>query len=70
MFNSSLIYEIGVLKNYAMPLLAEIQRERPEFSEARRLYTKLKYFEPIQEEFIPDHSLLREFIGGSIFEEK
>lgn len=68
MFNSSLIYEIGVLKKYAMPLLAEISRENPDFPEARRLYSMLRYFETIESEHIPDHSLLREFIGGSIFE--
>ena len=67
MFNSSLIYELGVLKDYAMPLLKEIDSSQPEFSEAKRLYRFLSYFESIPTEYVPSHSLLREFIGGSIF---
>ena len=67
MFNSSLIYELGVLKDYAMPLLAEIDNSMPEYSEAKRLYSFLKYFKSIPVEDIPSHSLIREFIGGSIF---
>ena len=67
MFNSSLIYELSVLKNYAMPLLKEISQEEKEFSEAKRLYSMLSYFEPISEKDVPSNSLLREFIGGSIF---
>lgn len=67
MFNSSLIYELSVLKNYAMPLLKEIGQEEKEFSEAKRLYSMLSYFEPISEKDVPSNSLLREFIGGSIF---
>lgn len=69
MFNSSLIYELSVLKDYAMPLLAEIGRENPEFSEAKRIHSMLSYFESISPEIVPNNSLLREFIGGSIFEE-
>lgn len=68
MFNSSLIYELSVLKNYALPLLKEISQEEKEFSEAKRLYSMLSYFEPIEEKDVPSNSLLREFIGGSIFE--
>ena len=67
MFNSSLIYELAVLKDYAMPLLAEITPKDPEYSEAKRLYRFLTYFKSISPEYIPTHSLLREFIGGSIF---
>ncbi len=67
MFNSSLIYELGVLKDFAMPLLMEIDNSHPEFSEAKRLYSFLNYFKSIPPEDIPSHSLLREFIGGSIF---
>ena len=70
MFNSSLIYELSVLKDYAMPLLKEITDKQPEYSEAKRLYAMLQYFESIPEEYVPTHSLLREFIGGSIFEEE
>ena len=69
MFNTSLVYELGVLRNYAMPLLAEIDRTHPEFSEAKRLHRLLSYFEPIKPDSIPNQSLLREFIGGSIFTE-
>lgn len=69
MFNSSLIYELSVLKDYAMPLLKEIKPEEPEYSEAKRIYAMLSYFESIPSELVPMNSLLREFIGGSIFEE-
>ena len=68
MFNTSLIYELGVLKQYALPLLEEIKQEEPEYSEARRLYDFLRYFETIPEEYVPKTSLLREFIGGGVFE--
>ena len=67
MFNSSLIYELSVLKDYAIPLLKEISQEEKEFSEAKRLYSMLSYFESIPEKEVPSNSLLREFIGGSIF---
>ena len=68
MFNSSLIYEICVLKKYAMPLLKAIDNTHPEYSEAKSLYEFLKYFDDISDEFVPKNSLIREFIGGSIFE--
>ena len=69
MFNSSFIYELGVLKKYAMPLLKEIDKSSPLYSEAKRIYTMLSYFETIDSKDIPANSLLREFIGGSVFEE-
>lgn len=69
MFNSSLIYEISVLKDFAIPLLKEIDNSKPEFSEAKRLCAMLNYFESIPPEYVPDNSLLREFIGGSILED-
>ena len=69
MFNSSLIYELSVLKDYAIPLLEEIDSSHPEYSEAKRLIGMLKYFKPIPGEYVPRNSLLREFIGGSLFEE-
>ena len=69
MFNSSLIYELSVLKDYAMPLLAEIKPDIPEYSEAKRLYAMLSYFKSIPTKTIPSNSLLREFVGRSIFEE-
>lgn len=67
MFNSSLIYELGVLKQYALPLLQELEPDRSEYSEARRLIEFLSYFENIGVEEIPRTSILREFIGGSSF---
>ena len=69
MFNSSIVYELAVLKSYAVPLLEAIPRESFEYSEARRLITLLKYFDTMDSELIPNNSLLREFIGGSIFED-
>ncbi len=68
MFNTSLIYELCVLKKYAIPQLEKIDNSNPEYSEAKRLYTFLKYFEDIEDDLVPKNSLLREFIGGSIFE--
>ena len=67
MFNSSLVYELAVLGKYARPLLKEIDKTKPEYSEAKRLTSFLEYFDEIDEEAIPNNSLLREFIGGSIF---
>lgn len=67
MFNSSLIYELAVLKDYAMPLLAEIDRSNAEYSEAKRLYRLLGYFESISSDYLPSNSLLREFVGRGIF---
>lgn len=68
MFNTSLIYEICVLKKYLMPLLEEIDNTHPEYAESKRLYEFLKYFEDIEDKYVPENSLLREFIGGSVFE--
>lgn len=69
MFNSSIIYELAVLKDFVVPLLEKIDDTHPEYSEARRLIDMLQYFESIQDlELIPNNSLLREFIGGSIYE--
>ena len=68
MFNSSLIYELGVLKKYAVPLLEEIKKDEKEYAEAQRLLQILKCFKTIPEEKVPQNSLLREFIGGSVFQ--
>lgn len=68
MFNSSLIYELAVLKDYALPLLEEINSDNPEYVEAKRLVQFLKYFETIDSEYVPQNSLLKEFTGGSVFE--
>ena len=66
-FNTSLIYELGVLKNIAMPLLEEIKPEDPEYAEARRLINMLKYFREIPAEYVPANSLIKEFVGGGNF---
>lgn len=66
-FNTALIYEMGVLKTYAEPLLYSVEPTSPYYPEAKRLLNYLKVFLPIPSEDIPDTSLLREFIGGSCF---
>ncbi len=66
-FNTSLIYELGVLKGVVMPLLKEIKQEEPEYAEARRMIDMLKYFETIPPEYVPTNSLLKEFLGGGNF---
>ncbi len=66
-FNTSLIYELGVLKGMVMPLLEEIKQDEPEYAEARRLIDMLKYFETIPAEYVPTNSLLKEFLGGGNF---
>ncbi len=67
MFNTSLIYELGVLKPYALPILLEVPETAPEYAEAARLLNFLSYFKPIPDELIPGTSILREFVGGSKF---
>ena len=67
MFNTSLVYEISVLKPLVLPLLQEIDKSEPEYSEAKRLCDILQYFEPIPKELIPTNSLLREFLGNGDF---
>lgn len=63
MFNSSLIYELSILKNYAKPLLVKITPEDEEYIEAQRLLRFLEYFLPIESNQIPLNSILKEFIG-------
>ncbi len=67
-FNTSLIYELAALKDVVMPLLKEIDNTNPEYAEAQRLINMLKYFESVPKNKIPTNSLLREFLGGSAFE--
>ncbi len=67
MFNSSLAYEISVLKPYVEPLLFSIGEDEPEYYEAKRLLKFLDYFLTCQTEFIPINSILREFVGGGCF---
>lgn len=66
-FNTSLIYELNVLKGIALPWLEEITKEEKEYAEAQRLIDILKYFKTIPEEYVPTNSLLKEFIGGGNF---
>ena len=65
MFNSALVYELAVLKQYAQPLLFAIPRDSEEWLEAKRLLKFLDYFIGVSSEYIPKNSILREFIGGS-----
>jgi uridine kinase len=66
MFNSSLVYEVSVLKQYAEPLLFHVPRGSEEYAEAQRLLKFLDYFLGITPEEVPLNSILREFIGGGI----
>lgn len=67
MFNSALIYELAVLKPYAEAILFGISKDAPEYIEAKRLLKFLDYFISVGSEEIPKNSLMREFVGGSIF---
>ena len=66
-FNTSLIYELGVLKSIATPILKEIPIEHPEHAEAQRLLDLLKYIRSIPASEVPTNSLLKEFVGGGDF---
>lgn len=68
MFNSALIYELAVLKQYAEPVLFGIEKECEEYIEAKRLLKFLDYFVGIGSEHVPQNSLLKEFIGGGCFQ--
>ncbi len=68
MFNSALIYELAVLKQYAEPILFGIDKHCKEYPEAKRLLKFLDYFVGCRSEIVPTNSLIREFIGGSCFE--
>ena len=66
-FNSNCIYEYAVLKKYAEPILKRITRDEKEYAEAQRMLSFLKYLEPIYDDsIIPNNSIIREFIGGSV----
>lgn len=67
MFNSVLIYELAVLKQYVEPLLFGIRKGEPEYYEAKRLLKFLEYFQGIDSQNVPANSICREFIGGSCF---
>ena len=68
MFNTALLFEMGVLKKYAEPLLQEVPKNIPEYAESRRLLKFLSYFVPIGDKEIPQTSILREFLEGSSFD--
>ena len=69
MFNSALVYELAALKPFAEPLLRQVQFGSAEYIEAKRLLSLLEWFLPLDPDLIPDNSILREFIGGSILRE-
>ena len=67
MFNSSLLFEIAVIRDFAIPVLRSVPRNCAEYAEASRLLKFLHYFHSLPENEIPPTSLLREFLGGSSF---
>ena len=67
-FNSALVHELAVLRPLAEPLLLQVRPDTPEYLEANRLLSFLQWFRPAPADHIPDNSILREFIGGSILE--
>ena len=69
MFNSALTYELAALKPQAEPLLRQVQHGTPEYIEARRLLAFLEWFLPLDVSFVPETSILREFLGGSILKD-
>ncbi|HUL54686.1 MAG TPA: nucleoside kinase [Opitutaceae bacterium] len=69
MFNSALAYELSVLGPLAEPLLRQVSYGTAEYVEARRLLVFLEWFLPLAADQIPDNSILREFIGGSILKD-
>jgi uridine kinase len=66
-FNSALVHELAVLRPLAEPLLLQVRPDAPEYVESNRLLSFLTWFRPAPPEHVPDNSILREFIGGSIF---
>jgi uridine kinase len=66
MFNSALVYELALLKPFAEPLLRQAEPHSPEYVEVRRLLTFLEWFHPCNASLVPEDSILREFIGGSV----
>lgn len=67
MFNSTLVYELCVLKKYALEELRKIKPDSPSYYEAWRLKSFLNFFKEVDKDMVPDNSILREFIGGSCF---
>ncbi|MEW6285802.1 MAG: TGS domain-containing protein [Chloroflexota bacterium] len=69
MFNTALVYEMAALKPFAEPLLRQVPFGTPEYIEAKRLLAFLEWFLPLDVNLVPDNSLLREFLGGSILKD-
>jgi uridine kinase len=69
MFNSALVYELSALQPLAEPILRQVPHGVPEFIEAKRLLAFLEWFLPVVRELVPDNSILREFIGGSMLKD-
>ena len=69
MFNSTLVYELCVLKPFALKELNKIEKDSPVYTEAERLKTFLSFFDEVKVDDVPKNSILREFIGGSCFYE-
>jgi uridine kinase len=68
MFNTAMLYELAVIRDYALALLEQVPENCAEYSEAYRLRKFLTYFKPVSMETLPPTSLLREFLGGSSYE--
>lgn len=69
MFNSALVYELAVLKPFAEPLLRQVPFGMPEYIESKRLLAFLEWFLPLDMNLVPDNSIVREFLGGSILKD-
>ncbi len=69
MFNSALVYELAVLKPFAEPLLLQVDPDSPQRVEAKRLMAFLQWFRPAETRYVPENSLLREFVGGLALED-
>ncbi len=67
MFNSAYLIEFAVLRNHAEPILSSVPQDCPEYAEAHRLLKFIHYFTPVPDKEIPPTSLLREFVGGSLY---
>lgn len=69
MFNSALVYEMAALKPLAEPLIRQVQYGTPEYIEAKRLLAFLEWFVPLDLNLVPETSIMREFLGGSILKD-
>ena len=67
MFNSTLVYELCILKKYALEELSKIEKSSSIYSQAWRLKTFLRFFKDVEVDMVPENSILREFVGGSCF---